>query len=78
MVFFTLAALVTLISSVTAGPPCTSDRPQAICAWHIRPYSDNAYTWGSVCGVTAPSNALIADNIEKYDYGYDWCDLFSL
>ncbi|KAI0338949.1 WSC-domain-containing protein [Trametopsis cervina] len=56
-----------------SAPPCSGARPQALCARYIRPYSDNAYTWQDICEFTAPSNVLIADNVERYDIGFD-CD----
>jgi hypothetical protein len=51
---------------------CTDGRNQTMCAALIRPYSDNAYVWGTVCGITASPDALIADETEKYDRGYGW------
>lgn len=47
---------------------------QCICARYIRPYADNAYTWGApgLYSFTADPNALIADNIEFYDPLYGW------
>ncbi|KAI0693986.1 hypothetical protein BC835DRAFT_1306520 [Cytidiella melzeri] len=71
-----VASLAILPCHVKAGPPCTSDRPTALCAWHIRPYSDNAYTWDNVCDFSAPSTALIADNVEMYDYGYNCSSMY--
>lgn len=60
------------IFAAHGGPPCSSPMPQALCALYIRPYSDNAYEWENVCEFTASSDALIADNVEMYDYEAGW------
>ncbi|KAI0084825.1 hypothetical protein BDY19DRAFT_969428 [Irpex rosettiformis] len=71
-------AAVTLLATVPSPasaqePVCTGSRSEVLCARYIRPYSDNAYTWnvGPFCNFTAAPTALIADNVERYDYGYN-------
>lgn len=54
------------------GPPCGASRPEALCAFTVRPYSENACVWKNVCEFTAASNALIASNVERYDEGFPW------
>lgn len=65
-------ALALALGVTAAGPPCGAERPIAICAEYIRPYSDNAYFWENVCDLSASPNALIADSIEFYDFQYGW------
>jgi hypothetical protein len=79
---FKIASLVVVASIINTT---NADLPancvgQPICAWHIRPYSDNAYSWslGPFCNFTEPPSTLIADNIEMYDYGYDWYGFINL
>ena len=67
-----LILLILVWGVIAAGPPCGTDRPFPICAEYIRPYSENAYVWGDICGVTADFDVLIADTVEFYDAEYGW------
>lgn len=65
-----LFALLGFAGACAGGPPCSGS--QVICARNIRPYSDNAYTWKNICGFTADPNALIAQDVEKWDPDPGW------
>ena len=68
----TLAAIVVAFAVATIP----GSQSMEICAEYIRPYSDNAYSWGSgSCGFSAAPNVLIAQNVEQYVQGYNWCVL---
>ncbi|KAJ3558449.1 hypothetical protein NM688_g922 [Phlebia brevispora] len=70
MLFVNVAALLIgiFVIGASASPPCTTG--EAYCVEWSRPYSDNAWFWENVCGLSAPSNELIGDNVEIYDEGY--------
>ncbi|KAI0338937.1 hypothetical protein BDW22DRAFT_660877 [Trametopsis cervina] len=64
--------LFAVFTQVHASPPCNSAQSIGVCAFTIRPYSDNAYTWtqSQFCSFNASSTALIAENVEFYDAQY--------
>ena len=58
-----------------AGQCTTAPYSQSICAEYIRPWTDNAYFWQYKCEITPPADtgALMAAQVEMWDYGYPWC-----
>ena len=69
----TISTAISLLSrGASAGTPISCGGLH-VCARYIRPYSENAYEWGTICGLNQPADSLIADNLEMYDYQEGWC-----
>ena len=69
---YLLLASVSLPTLLSSSGVYASSCGINVCARYIRPYSDNAYSWHTVCGLDQPANSLIADNLEFYDSQYGW------
>lgn len=51
---------------------CTSERPEAVCFEYMNPWSDNAYFWAEVTGLSESDDTLIGTEIDFYDFGFGW------
>lgn len=70
-----LPLLLLLAGAASAQFPCTAPRPVGICAYYVRPYSDEAYVLGTACGIPVPPGGpgtLMASDVEFYDPEYGW------
>ncbi|TFY70090.1 hypothetical protein EVJ58_g10 [Rhodofomes roseus] len=54
--FATLAAFAAIAAAQTS---CPSAMPISLCCITLEPFSDNAYVWENVCGVTVPDTTIL-------------------